>query len=121
MYWMVVSGVGGVGGVGVVKVNWSADEVAEVPPNEVVTVMSTVPLPAGLVAVIDVTELTTKLLAATPPNLTVVVPPKTLPVMVTVVPPAVDPDEGLTDVTVGAGTLNSKAPRSGVAARAAPR
>ena len=37
--------------------NWSADEVAEVPPV-VVTVTSTVPLPAGEVAVIEVAEST---------------------------------------------------------------
>ncbi len=45
-------------GAGVTKVNWSALEVAEVPP-EVVTVVSTVPAhSAGAVAVIEVGELT---------------------------------------------------------------
>ena len=40
----------------------SADEVAEVPPG-VVTVTSTVPLPAGEVAVIEVAESTVTLVA----------------------------------------------------------
>ena len=42
--------------------NWSAGEVAEVPPG-VVTVTSTVPLPAGEVAVIEVAESTVTLVA----------------------------------------------------------
>ena len=45
-------------GAGVTKVNWSALEVAEV-PADVVTVVSTVPADsAGVVAVIEVGELT---------------------------------------------------------------
>lgn len=39
---------------------WSAEVVAEVPPD-VVTVTSTVPLPRGAVAVIEVAEFTVKL------------------------------------------------------------
>ena len=38
------------------------------------------------------------------PNLTAVAPVKPVPVMVTVVPPAVGPVVGLTEVTVGAAT-----------------
>ena len=83
--------------------NWSAADVADVPPA-VVTVTSTVPLPAGDVAVIDVAELTVKLVALTAPNFTAVAPVRVVPVMVTNVPPAVGPDVGETDVTVGGPT-----------------
>jgi hypothetical protein len=64
---------------------------------------STVPVvPAGEVAVIDVAELTMTPVAAVAPNLTAVTPLKPVPVMLTLVPPAADPDPGLTAVTVGA-------------------
>ena len=43
--------------------NWSAADVADVPPR-LVTATSTVPVPAGDVAVIDVAELTVKLVAS---------------------------------------------------------
>jgi hypothetical protein len=82
-------------------VNRSAADVADVPPG-VVTVISTVPLPAGDVAVIDVAELTVKLVALAAPNFTAVAPVRLVPVMVTDVPPAVGPDVGETLVTVGA-------------------
>ena len=57
---------------------------------------------AGVVAVIEVALLTVKLVAATPPNLTTVAPVKLVPVIVTLAPPAVGPELGLTLVTVGA-------------------
>jgi hypothetical protein len=82
-------------------VNWSAAEVAEVPPP-VVTVTSTVPVPAGAVAVIEVAELTVKPVAGVAPNVTAVAPAKLVPVMVTVVPPAVGPEVGEIEVIVGA-------------------
>jgi hypothetical protein len=69
----------------------------------VVTITSTVPEPAGAVAVIEVAEFTVKVEAAVVPNFTVLAPVKLVPVMVTEVPPAVDPVLGLTLVTVGAG------------------
>jgi hypothetical protein len=71
-------------------------------PPAVVTVTSTVPAPAGDAAVIDVAELTVKLVALLAPNFTVVAPVKFVPVIVTDVPPASAPDVGETDVTVGA-------------------
>ena len=83
--------------------NWSAAEVADVPPA-VVTLTSTVPVPAGEVAVIEVAELTVKLVAAVAPNVTAVVPLNPVPVMVTDVPPAAGPDVGEIEVTVGAAT-----------------
>jgi hypothetical protein len=83
-------------------VNWSADDVEDV-PIRVVTVMSTVPaVSAGLTAVIWVEELTVKLAAAVVPNSTPVAPVRLEPVMTTVVPPAVVPTVGVTPDTVGA-------------------
>ena len=73
-------------------------------PPVVVTLTSTVPVPAGEVAVICVAELTVKPVAAVPPKTTAVAPDKLLPVMVTVVPPASGPDVGEMDVTVGGPT-----------------
>src|SRR6202021_1098805 len=61
-------------------VNWSAAEVADVHPA-VVTLTSTVPVPAGEVAVIWVAEVTVKLVAAVAPNVTAVAPVKLVPVM----------------------------------------
>jgi hypothetical protein len=84
-------------------VNWSAALVALVPPA-VVTVTSTVPAPAGEVAVIWVAPLTVKELAAVLPNLTAVAPEKLVPAMVTLVPPVGGPVFGVTLVTVGAPT-----------------
>jgi hypothetical protein len=72
-------------------------------PDGLVTVMSTVPLPGGAVAVIWVSLSSVKLLAAVDPNLTAVAPLNALPVIVTVVPPAVGPEEGLMLVTAGGG------------------
>ena len=76
---------------------------ADVPPV-VVTLTSTVPVPAGEVAVIVVAETTVKPVAAVAPNVTAVAPVKLVPVMVTVVPPPPGPEVGEIDVTVGAGT-----------------
>lgn len=73
-------------------------------PPELVTVTVTAPaLPAGVVAVIEVLLTTTTFVAAAEPNVTVAPAAKFVPVMVTAVPPAVDPLFGLTLVTVGAG------------------
>jgi hypothetical protein len=81
----------------------SAALVADAPFVGVVTVMSTVPLPAGEVAVIWVAESTVNEAAPVAPNLTLVAPLKLVPVIVSVVPPCDGPDDGLTFVTVGAG------------------
>jgi hypothetical protein len=83
-------------------VYWSAALVEDVPPV-LVTVMSTVPAdPAGATAVICVAEFTVTLVAVVDPNLTVLPDENPLPVIVTVVPPAVGPAAGLTAATVGA-------------------
>jgi hypothetical protein len=68
------------------------------------TVTVTAPaLPAGVVAVIVVLFTTVTLVAAVPPNVTVAPATKFVPVIVTDVPPAVDPLLGATLVTVGIG------------------
>jgi hypothetical protein len=84
-------------------VNWSAEPVALVPP-ELVTVTSTVPLPAGAVAVIDVALLTVNEVAAVAPNFTAVAPVNDVPVMVTDVPPAPGPLFGAIEITDGGRT-----------------
>jgi hypothetical protein len=90
-------------------VNWSAELVLLVPPA-VVTVTSTVPVPAGETAVIDVVEFTVKLVAPVEPNFTAVAPVKLVPPIVTDVPPVSKPVVGLRFVTVGSDTkLNRSA------------
>lgn len=59
------------------------------------------PLPAGVVAVMDVLLTTATLVAAAVPNVTVAPVTKLVPVIVTAVPPAVEPLFGETLVTVG--------------------
>lgn len=72
-------------------------------PPEVVTATATAPAErAGAVAVIWVELFTVKLEAAVPPNVTAVAPVKSMPVIVTVVPPFVVPLGGLRLETVGA-------------------
>ena len=86
----------------VVKVYMSADEVADVPLG-VVTVISMVPATwAGAVAVICVALLTVNEVAAVPPKDTAVAPVKPVPVIITGVPPVIDPEVGETLVTTGA-------------------
>ena len=59
-------------------------------------------MPAGEVAVIEVALLTVNEVAAVLPNLTAVAPVKLVPVMATLVPPALGPLVGEIAVTVGA-------------------
>ena len=76
---------------------------ALVPPG-VVTVMSTAPaVSAGAIAVMLV-AVSAVIAAVAVPNLTAVEPVRLVPVIVTLVPPAVGPAVGLTPVTVGAAT-----------------
>ena len=75
-----------------------------VPPG-VVTVTSTVPADcAGSSAVMLVAPLTVKLVAVVEPKVTAVAPVRLVPVIVTLLPPAVGPEVGFTLVTVGAAT-----------------
>jgi uncharacterized protein (UPF0333 family) len=69
----------------------------------VTTTVAAPALPAGVVAVIVVAFTTTTFIAAVPPNVTVAPVTKFVPVIVTEVPPAVDPEFGLTLPTVGVG------------------
>jgi hypothetical protein len=72
----------------------------EVPPG-VVTVRLTFPVPAGTVAVTMVAEDATTFGPGVAPKATAVAPVRFLPLMVTRVPPSWEPDDGLTEVTVG--------------------
>jgi hypothetical protein len=96
---LVTTGRGG----GAVYVNWSFAVVALVPAPGTVTVMSTVPVPAGAVAVIVDALFTVNPVAAVAPNFTADAFVNAVPVMVTEVPPPVGPDDGVTLVTVGTG------------------
>ena len=83
--------------------NWSPGLGGEVPRAEVaVTATAFGPSgAAGAVAVIEVVEWTTTVVAGTPPKVSVVVAVNRVPVMVTAVPATVGPPSGLNDVTVG--------------------
>jgi hypothetical protein len=82
-------------------VYWSALTADEVPLG-LVTVTSTVPaVPGGDVTVSEVSELTVKLVTVAPPKATLVAPVKPVPVRVTEVPPAVEPELGEIPLTVG--------------------
>jgi len=82
------------------------NEFAElVPPTVVTSTLADPALPAGVVQVIEVLELTDGEVHVLPPIETVVAPvTKFVPVMVMDVPPAVEPLVGETVATVGAAT-----------------
>ena len=70
-------------------------------PPAVVTWTSTAPVPGGETAVTKFELFTVKLVAGVPPNVTAVALSKWEPEIKTVVPPAVEPVPGLTDMTLG--------------------
>ena len=70
-------------------------------PPAVTTMLAVPAVPGGVVHVIDVAETTVTLVQAEPPTVTVAPLTKFVPVIVIAVPPAVEPDVGFTDVTVG--------------------
>ncbi|GFE19790.1 hypothetical protein Sliba_02430 [Streptomyces nigrescens] len=72
-------------------------------PPGVVTVICTVPVPAGATAVTWVSETTVKEVAGVAPNRTAVVAARPVPVSVTVVPPAAGPELGVAEVRAGTG------------------
>lgn len=88
-------------------------------PPGVITVTCTVPVPGGLVAVISVPE-STVITALTPPKSTAVALLNPLPVMVTLVPPALVPLVGEIVVTLGDAELDDGG-SDGVAGPAIPR
>lgn len=74
-------------------------------PPVAVSTTSTAPAAfAGVVAVQVVDELHETPVAAVPPNVTLLVPERSVPVIVTVVPPATGPELGAMLVIVGAAT-----------------
>ena len=75
-------------------------------PYGVVTATLTAPrVPAGVTAVMLVGEITFKLVAATPPTVTLIAPVKFAPVIVIAVPPKVEPVTGETDEIVGGASI----------------
>ena len=78
------------------------DENAPLGPPPVVTIMPTSPpLRAGVIQVIVVLFTMLREVAAIPPNVTDVAPVKFVPVIVTLVPPAVLPDDDEMPVIFG--------------------
>ena len=75
---------------------------AFVPPGVVTRTLAVPAVPAGVSAVIEVALTTVTLVAAVPPIVTPVAPVKSVPVIVTLVPPAIGPLAGLIPLTVGA-------------------
>ena len=75
-------------------------------PPTVVTIISTAPgvVRAGVIQVIVVSLSTLKEVTFNPPNLTALAPVKTVPVIVTLFPPSVLPDDGEILVTTGGAT-----------------
>ena len=71
-----------------------------VPPGVVTATLTAPAGPAGVVTVNDVAEFDV-IVPAVPPKVTDVAPDKFVPVIVTLVPPEVGPDEGETDVMAG--------------------
>ena len=89
-------------------------------PTEVVTATLCAPaVPAGVMAVMDVLDTTTTLVAGLPPTVTLLAPVKLLPVIVMAVPPKVVPEVGETLEIVGAG-IARKPVLSNVASLAGP-
>lgn len=92
--------------IGAPKVNKSAAEVVEV-PAALTTVISTVAATwDGDVAVMELSEFIVKLAAGVAPKFIAVALKRRLPRIVTEVPPAVAPTDGLTDATTGAPKVN---------------
>lgn len=83
----------------------NAPVLVTVPPRVVTTRLATILIdedcPVGVTAVIFVGETTTTLVGTTPPRVTLA-PVKFVPLIVIVVAPAIGPEFGTTDVTVGA-------------------
>ena len=84
--------------------NWFEAPVALVPPVVVTVTFTTPAAPAGAVAVSCVAEFTVKPMAFVAPKCTAVAPVNPVPVIVTLVPPDVEPELGLSALTVGAAT-----------------
>jgi hypothetical protein len=90
-----------VGPVAPVTVKWSEEEVSELPLGVTTVISYVAALSAGATAVMEVEEVTVKLVAGTDPKKTFPAPVSVVPVIVTEVPPALVPVLGLTPVIVG--------------------
>ena len=74
--------------------------------SELVTTTFVAPaVPAGVVQVIDVAETTVTDVQALPPTVTAAPAAKPVPVIVIAVPPAIGPEDGETEATVGPATV----------------
>jgi hypothetical protein len=92
------------GGGGATYVNWSAALTALVPPGVVIVTSTSPSGPVGAVTVADVGLTTLKKIAGlVAPKLIADAPANPVPVRVTVVPPVLVPEAGLTPVIVGTG------------------
>ena len=78
-------------------------EPVAVPPKVVTTTFTAPSAWAGMVAIRVVSLMTEKLVAAVPPKLTAIAVVRSVPVIVTLVPPRVLPLEGAMLATVGMG------------------
>ena len=83
----------------------NAEDLVAVPPEVVTATLCAPAVPAGVMAVMEVLDTTTTLVAGLPPTVTLVVPVKLVPVMVMVVPPRVVPNVGETLARVGSGVM----------------
>jgi arylamine N-acetyltransferase len=92
----------------IVGAGMTANELPVPVPLGVVTEIAPVEAPTGTVAVIWVSVLTVKVMAAVPWNATAVAPVKLMPVIVTTAP--IGPLVGATEVTVGAGMTVKELP-----------
>jgi hypothetical protein len=87
---------------------WKANSAPEaLAARHVCTVIAALPVPGGLVAVIWVPETIVTAVAGAPPIVTVAGRSNPVPVMVTLVPPAIGPVLGETWVTVGVLPMHS--------------
>lgn len=79
-------------------------ELVTCPPEPVNTTSRAPAVPDGVTTVTEVALTLTIEVPAAPPNVTAEVSVKFVPVIVTEVPPSVEPDDGATEVIVGAAT-----------------
>ncbi len=97
-------------GMGAIYVN--AFGTVAVPAGVVTATLLEPKVPAGVTAVIFIDETTTMFVAFTPPTVTLVAPVRLVPMIVIAVPPAVGPDIGVIDVTVGSRVLATRKPKA---------
>ena len=81
-----------------------------VPPAVVTAIVFAPTDPAGVFAVIEVSDAITTLVAAIPPTVTLLAPVKLVPVIEIAVPAASNPEGGSTNVIVGAATYVNAPP-----------